>query len=953
MFKRNKLSAAAALLVTGMLPALPAMAQTADKVEKIESVVVTGSRIVRPNLEGTTPVMAVTTETMANLGLTNFADMATQLPQFTPSFGSSRTQSTFSGVESSGLQRTNLRNLGSQSTVTLINGRRVPGGTSTSTGVDFNSIPFANIERVETITGGASAIYGADAVAGVVNIITKKNFEGVEVGVQYGETSKGDNKGQQAHVMAGGKFGDAGRALLTLEFHKDGHVSCKDRELCDDDVFWPAPDDFRKGPNARSGVPQAGRFFPGDGKSYTQRNGSFLGADGKLIPFATAIDGYNRNAQRDLAIPTKRVVAAGDIEYKLNKNTTAFAEFNYASTTINSKFEGHPFQSSANKIGGLTEASIPANNPFIPQALRDVMTAKGATEMTWWQRFSADTVGGSRGATSDRDMVRTVFGVKGEMDSLMGLGSDWKWEATNTYGRTTVNLGTDGSVGLDELYEGLRVVETAPGSGKYQCASATARSQGCVPVNPFAKYTPEMTKYLTQSTRSVGKQNLNDTVATLTGSPFKLPAGDVRAALGAEYRTLYGGLDHDTQINQGTTTGNQISDTDYVKIKTREVFGELLIPLLADKPFINALNAEGAYRHSSSGSKSYNTWSFGGEWEPTNGLRFRAKKARSVRTPSPTELSGIGQTFGVVNDPCTAARRNANPTRAANCAADGVPADYNPGQIIEQSVEGLSGGNANLNPEIGTTLTYGLVFQPTALKGFSLALDRFTIKVKDQIATVDRGTAINLCYDTPNRLLCDAKTRGTHPLLPGANYVLRKVDEQLQNVATLDISGVDIDASYSFKTSRFGDFNLSAVATVYDKATFVPLAGEDPVELLGQAGGTTSLQGYIRFTASANVGWKMGAIKANWNMRHIGRADMGVGSAADGFPKIGAHTYHNLRAGYSLTKKIELYAGVTNLFDKKPPIFASGYSGTQALDTIPGYYDIFGRSYFIGATAKF
>lgn len=954
MLKQPKVSAigAAVYIVIGAFGS-NANAQSTDKVEKVETVVVTGSRIVRPNLEGTTPVIAVTKETMANLGLTNFADMATQLPQFTPSFGSSRTQSTFSGVESSGLQRTNLRNLGSQSTLTLINGRRVPGGTTTSSGVDFNSIPFANIERIETITGGASAIYGADAVAGVINIITKKNFEGVEVGVQYGQTSEGDNKSTQAHVMAGGKFGDNGRALVTMEFHKDGHVSCKDRELCNDDVFWPAPDDFRKGPTARSGVPLAGRFFPGDGKSYTQRNGSFTGANGALIPFSTAIDGFNRNAERDLAIPTKRVVVAGDIEYKLNKNVTAFGEFNYASTSIESKFEGHPFQSSSNLVGGETEASIPLNNPFIPAALRAAMVANGATEMTWMQRFSADTVGGSRGATSDRDMARTVFGAKGELDSLMGLGSDWRWEASHTYGRTTVNLGTDGAVGLDELYEGLRVEETSPGSGKYQCASATARGQGCVPVNPFGKYTPEMSKYLSQRTASTGKQTINDSIVSLTGSPFKLPAGEVRTAVGVQHRSLYGGLDHDTQINQGTTAGNQISDTDYVKIKTKEVFAELLVPLLADKPFINALNAEGAYRHSSSGGKSYNTWSFGGEWEPTNGLRFRAKKARAVRTPSPTELSGSGQTFGVVNDPCTASRRNLNATRAANCAADGVPADYAPAQIIEQGVEGLSGGNANLNPEVGTTVTYGLVFQPQALKGFSVAIDRFTIKVKDQITTVDRGTAINLCYDTPDRFLCNLKTRGSHPLLPGANYVLKSVDENLQNVASLDISGVDIDASYGFKTSGFGDFNLNAVATIYDKATFVPLSGQDPVELLGQAGGTTSLQGYIRFTASANVGWKMGVFKANWNIRHIGSADMGVGSAAAGFSKIGAHSYHNLRMGYGVTKTVEMYAGVTNLFDKKPPIFASGYSGTQALDTIPGYYDIFGRSFFVGATAKF
>lgn len=952
MFKRNKLSAAAALLVTGMLPALlPAMAQTTDRVEKIESVVVTGSRIVRPNLEGTTPVLAVTTETMANIGVTNFADMATQLPQFTPSFGSSRTQSTFSGVESSGLQQANLRNLGSGRTLVLVNGRRFPGGTTTSTGVDFNSIPFANIERVEVMTGGASAVYGADAVAGVINVITKKNFEGVEVGVQYGETSRGDNKGTQGHVMMGGKFGDGGRALLTLEFHKDGRVSCKDREICEDDIFWGAPGSLIKGPAARSGVGANGRFFIGTG-SFTRRGNSFTDANGNLIPFATATDGYNRNAQRDLAIPTKRVVAAGEAEYKINKNVTAFGEVNFSTSSVDSSFEGHPFQANANTFGGL-QPTIPSTNPFVPPAMKAALDAAGQTEMNWWQRFSNETLGGNRGASSSRDVARTVFGVKGELDSLMGLGHDWRWEASHVFGRTTVNLGTEGSVGLGQLYHGLRV-EPVPGApGTYRCIDAAARGNGCVPINPFAPYTKAMADYLTVDTSSHGKSTLNDTIISLSGSPFKLPAGDVRTAFGAESRSLKGGLDHDTQINLGNVTGNQIGDTDYVKIKTREVFVEMLVPVLADKPFINSLNLEAAYRHSSSNSKSYNTWKFGGDWEPTDGLRLRAMKARAVRTPVPTELSGIGQTFGVINDPCTESRRNANPTRAANCAADGVPTNYVPPQSVEQSVEGFSGGNANLNPEIGTTMTYGLVFTPKALKGFSLAIDRFDIKVKDMITTVSRQTAVNLCYDTPNRLLCGSKTRGTHPLVPGANYVLRSVNEELQNVASMDVQGVDLDVRYGFKTANWGDFDLSAIATFYDKATQLPLAGEPEVDLLGQAGGSTSDQGFIKMTANANIGWKKGPFKANWNMRHIGRADMAVGTTEDGFPKIGAHTYHNVRVGYNLRKGVELFAGITNLFDKKPPIFASGTSGTQALDTIPGYYDVFGRSFFVGATAKF
>jgi outer membrane receptor protein involved in Fe transport len=368
------------------------------------------------------------------------------------------------------------------------------------------------------------------------------------------------------------------------------------------------------------------------------------------------------------------------------------------------------------------------------------------------------------------------------------------------------------------------------------------------------------------------------------------------------------------------------------------------------------VNFEGAFRHSDVKDRdSYDTWKFGGDWEPVSGFRLRAMKARAVRSPVPNELTGIGDTFGVINDPCTAARRNNNPTRAANCATDGVPADYAPPLVVEQSVAGKTGGNPDLSPEKGTTLTYGFVWQPSFVKGFALTVDRFEIDVKDIITTVNRQTATNLCYDTTGRLFCNALSRGTNPLLPGANYVLTSVNEQYQNSASLKVNGVDVQLRYGLRAGGYGDVDLSLVTTIYDKATLVPLAGEDAVDLLGQAGGSTGdlNQGWIRVTANGNIGWKRGPFRANWNLRYIGPADMALGTTEDGFPKIGSATYHNVRMTYSFGKGSEAYFGISNLFDRKPPFFATGTSGTQALDTVPGYYDVFGRSYFAGVRLKF
>ena len=969
MFKRTKVMTGVLTALGGVLAAtsMPSWAQEPQVVQ------VTGSRILRSDLQGTTPVVSINLDTMGNIGAENFADMATQLPQFAPSFGASRTQSTFSGVATSGLNLANLRNLGSVRSLVLINGRRAAGGTSTSTAVDFNNIPTANIERIEIITGGASAVYGSDAVAGVINIITKKNLEGVEIGLSYGESSEGDNKNPSVSFVAGGKFGDKGRGMLTLEFDKQGRVSCADRFICAEDFSWFSPGSQVRGPSARSGVGLGGRFFVGRPLGPTnndigavRRNGSFTDANGNIIGFNTAIDGYNRNADRDIAIPTKRVMAAAELEYDVTKGVRAFGEFNFGETNIEAKFEGHPFQS--NQPGsryGTLNPNIPLNNPFIPQVLRDAIAAYNAnpplvgnpaapapqiTEIVWWQRFN--DAGGPRGADSSRRMTRSVVGLKGEFDSIAGFGRNFRWELSHTLGRTTVNLNTEGLVNTANLYNGLRVEADPANPGQFRCVDAAARAQGCVPINPFADYTPAMRQALRIGSMAIGTSSLNDTLLTLTGTVADLPAGSLRAAVGAERRTFSGFLDRDVVVNNALATGNQISDTDFAKTKTDEVFAEVAVPVLADMPFAQSLNLEGAIRSSSTETSDYSTWNFGGDWEPVKGLRFRVKQAKSVRAPQPGELSGVGQTFGVVNDPCTASRRNLNPTRAANCAADGIPATYTPPQTVEQGVAGLNGGNPNLKPEEGKTLTYGFVWTPSQVKGLSIAVDRFDIDVTKIITTVSRQDAVNACYDTANRLLCNVITRGTNVQIPGANYVLTAVNEQLENVARLQVGGTDLDIRFNTALpGGWGDLDVSVLATLYDEATQTTIGL--PINLLGAAGGSTTDQGWIKLTGNANIGWRYGNFKANWNMRYIGKTEMSNATAALGFPSIGERVYHNLRLGYQLGKGMEIYGGITNLEDRQPPFMASGSSGTQALDTVPGYYDVFGRSFFVGAKFKF
>jgi len=946
----------------------PAYAQDQDQDQDTatQTVVVTGSRIQRPELESTTPILALSKEDLKATGLNNVAEVAAQLPQFAASFGSSRTQSTFSGAEFSGLNQFNLRNLSAVRTLTLINGRRAPGGRTVSTAVDFNTIPTANIERFEILTGGASAVYGADAVAGVVNLITRKDFTGVEIGGNYLVTEDSDNKSPGGYILMGGKWGDNAHGTLTIEYQSEGEVSCADRYLCETDFAWTDPTAAPlRGPNAYSGVAPIAKFQAGTtGAFYTARNGSYTTAGGALIPFSIPVDGYNRNADRTLAIPTKRYMVAAEGEVGLPwEGVAAFAEFNFGESRTDAPFEGHPFQSSqpgslfggGPGIAGL-QPSVPITNPFIPTALYNQAITNGVNPTTgvlnWQQRFNA--IADDRGATNVRETYRGVVGVRGDLPSIGGFGHDFQWEASHVYGTTSLNSITRGLVGTDRLYYSLRVEADPATPGAFRCIDPGARATGCIPINPFAPYTQAMKDYLTVNAGQSGRNDLEDTTAFVSGTLFDLPAGGLKAVVGYERRTFAGFLDYADQINRALVSGNQIGDVTRVKTKTSEWFAEVDVPVLKDLPAVESLDLTGSFRTSDPNTgDDYDTWGYGLNWQPIQDLRIRASKARAVRTPIPADLSGVGQTFGVVNDPCTASRRNLNPTRAANCTADGVPATYAPPLTVEQSVSGFVGGNPDLAPEVGDTLTFGFVWQPSFLHGFNLSVDRFDIKVKDVINTVGRQIKADLCYDSADRLFCDDLTRGVNPNTPG-NWALLTVNDQLVNVASVKVAGIDVEAGYRMNLGndgQLGKLGVRVVGTFYDRADVTPLPGEETIDFLGYAGGSTSDQGWLKRQIVSNVNYQFRGFSADWSARMIGSSYMAVG--AEDFGKIGTYIYHDLRFAFSWDKGSDVYLGIKNVADKDPPFFATGTSGTQALDTIPAYYDVFGRTYFGGVTLKF
>ncbi|HEY0959190.1 MAG TPA: TonB-dependent receptor [Novosphingobium sp.] len=922
-----------------------------------EEIVVTGSRIARPELTASIPVAVVSSQSIENRGQTNALDAIRDIPIAGQSLDKSA--SNFSNFDN-GISTVNLRNLGTSRTLVLINGRRSVG-TPGDSAVDLNNIAPDLIDHIEIATGGTSAVYGSDAVAGVVNIILKKQFDGLQLHMQGGFSDRGDAGNRLASVTAGKTFSEGrGHIIANFTYTKDDPLYARDRDYSRIDVP-------NKSSYAAQGLFDTGgsaAFSPADGTTYT-----FSTANAVKLYEGAGIDGYNRNGDRLLTTPSERYLGSISADYEFSPAVTLFGEFTYSKTKVRSVIEplavddqGTQGQSVYN-FDGSPFSGIPVTNTQVPAAIRDAAIANGS-DVIYFRRRSNGIF--ERNADSDRKYWRGVIGLRGD------IGSSWKYEAY--YERSQVKDHTSAQAILMNNY----------GAALQGCTDAAAQAAGCVPINIFGfnTVTPAMIKWLTTYTgqgalvpgATAGDTAVNDLRRTgtqdvaainLTGPVFDLPAGAVQVAIGAEYHREKSEQYYDPFTQSGWSSTQQAANT-VGKYDSKEVYGEVSIPLLRNVPLAHDLSLEAAVRYADySTVGGFVSYKFGGAYAPTPDIRFRAIYARAVRAPNVNELySGRANTAPAVVDPCDQNGGNGDdpidggplPLPAACAAIPGIANylqthqnfTYTLAQI--QTINGTIGGNSSLDAESTRTFTAGATFTPTFLRGFDLSVDYYRIKVNNAITQVDFQDSVAQCVETGDPNFCNNVTRDP------ATGIIKSVDAIFLNGASYEVAGLDTQVHYTFRPRIFGPderVDLSVFWNHKFKQNKTPFAGAFVSQQLGEADIYSTSQNIgtgFKDQVTFNAAYRTGPFSLAYTFRYFSP----VVTSTDG-DRIPSYTYHDLQAKFTIgeEKNYEFYLGVNNLFDKQPPIVADLANQWPGTNTVASTYDLIGRRFYAGARAKF
>ena len=795
---RNLRSGCASMALLAAMAAAPAQGQTpipdepirtdaeGNAVDREEAIVITGSRIRRDPLDLDAPITFVDQEDMARTGLNSVNDVLQRLPSSGGGLNSKFNNSgnlgnpPDGGGVGAGAAEIDLRYLGSRRVLVLVDGLRYVLGASAS-GVpgstDLNSIPESAIERIEVLQDGASAIYGSDAIAGVVNIITKRSQAGVQASAQLGIYDRGDGFTQNYQISWGNGSDGPLQLVVGGNYVRQDPVGTSARGLS----LFPEPYTTACQATCSSFTPN-GRYL---GSAFVSGNATLIapviGRSATPADFRTFVspaDRFNFGPFNYLQIPLERMGVFGNLRYELSESV------NFSLRTLfnrrESKNQAAPLPFGIGPASGLTpvlgDIVVSATNPFNPFGV-DLGGANGNVDAIF-RRFLE---GGPRRFHQTVDTYYGVASLDGDFD--MGESS-WYWDVNASYGRNKAEQTMFGNINSSLLRQAL-----GPISG---CTSP------CVPFNLFGGFgsiTPAMIDFVTFERNDSSEQDQFDATANLSGNLFDLPGGPLGLAVGLEYRNLDGRFDPDPVVAAGFSSDIPAQPT-RGGYDVKEAYAELNAPILADVPFIELLELSGAVRFSDySTSGSTTTFRGGVNWKPIEDLRLRASYAEGFRAPSIGELFGTQSRFDeVLDDPCSSHSSNLAPRRFANdaevraaCIAAGVPANGSYQQANAQ-ISVSTGGNEALLPETSESWVAGGVYSPSWLPGLSLEANWYRIRLEGAIQAVPRSTTVLNCLLTADPATCALVTR-----VGGA---LTEVEGFLQNIAAIRTSGIDVNLAY-------------------------------------------------------------------------------------------------------------------------------------------------------------
>ncbi|MGI8932108.1 MAG: TonB-dependent receptor [Sphingomicrobium sp.] len=918
-------------------------------------IIVTGSRIRRDPLSQEQPIVFVDQEDIAKTGLNSVNDVLQRLPSSGGGLNSKINNSgnlgnpPDGGGVGAGAAEVDLRYLGSRRVLVLVDGIRYVNGASAS-GVpgstDLNTIPESAIERIEVLQDGASAIYGSDAIAGVVNIITKKRQKGFQASGQWGGYDEGDGFTQNYQLSWGNGSDGPLEVVVGGNYVEQGSVSTAARDL----TRFPVPyaDSCSDLPIQCSGFIPMGRFqFRNLGPAGTQTLIATTNTPtvANFRPFLDPADRFNFGPFNFLQIPLERYGAFANLKYELADNMNFSVRGNW--NRRKSKNQAAPLPFGIGPTSGLTPVlsaiSIDATNPFNPFGVTlrgDNPLTPAANDGNLRAIFRRFIEGGPR---RFHQTVDTMYGVA-TLDGRLGMGGrEWFWDVNAAYGRNKAKQRMLGNINSSRFAIAL---------GPLATCTATP---GCVPFNLFGgagSITPQMIDYVSFIQNDSSEQKILDLTANLSGSLFELPGGPLGVAVGVEYRDLRGRFDPDSVVAAGFSSDIPALPTKG-SYNVKEAYAEVSAPVLADIPFVDLLELTGAVRYSdySEGIGSATTFKAGLNWKPIEDLRFRASWAEGFRAPQIGELFGSQSRFDQsISDPCSSNARlptdndprfSNNATVRANCIAAGVPAN---GSYIQANpqISVIVGGNQNLQPETSKSWVIGGVYSPRFLPGLSAEVNWYKIRVKDAIQTIGANTTLVNCVVQNDPAACALVTR--------VSGELTEISGLLQNIAAIKTKGYDLNLTYRGLQTPVGKLGFTWNNTIlrnYD--VFAPgLGGIQKISREGTEQGAPS-QAYPKWKSIGIIDWDLATIGATLTGRYVSKLkETGPGAAG---AKIKSVFYTDAQLRFfapSFAENFGFALGVNNLFDIKAP----GCLGCETNNLAVSVHDVPGRYVYARASVK-